>query len=99
MYEAFDFPPLQLVQLLKFMGFFGYISFFFALCLLLLFKAILKDEFEVSAWLNYENIPLTKAVTSLIRPQNCLRMFAVSRTAVGNVHNKTQECVMPFDIR
>ena len=62
-------------------------------------KAILKDEREVSAWLDHARVPLQEAVTSLIMPKNCLRHHPVSRSLVGDVKNKTEDCVKPIDIR
>merc|ERR1712110_281045 len=53
--------------------------------------AVLDGESEVHAWLDFDDVTLSAAVTSLIRPRDCLRQYPVARSIVGNVHNKTEE--------
>ena len=59
-------------------------------------QAILKGEDEVREWLDSGNVPLKKAA-ALIRPVPDVQYHPVS-SIVGNVKNKSPECVMPIDL-
>lgn len=58
--------------------------------------AILTSDEEIEQWLNFEDIPLNKAV-SCIRPVTCIESHPVS-TVVNNSRNNTAECVKMIDL-
>ncbi|XP_050407043.1 abasic site processing protein HMCES isoform X1 [Patella vulgata] len=57
--------------------------------------AILTNDAEIEEWLDFGNVPLSKA-SKLIRPTDCLTMHPVS-SIVNNSRNKSPECVKKID--
>ena len=56
--------------------------------------AIPNGDEEVNAWLDYESVPLKKAL-NLIRSTDCVQWHAVS-SLVNNSRNQSEECVKPY---
>nr|CAB3253394.1 embryonic stem cell-specific 5-hydroxymethylcytosine-binding protein-like [Phallusia mammillata] len=52
--------------------------------------AVLANDDEIDKWLDYENVPLDKAL-ELIKPKNCLKWHPVS-SFVNNSRNHGPEC-------